>query len=324
MGCFARAVGFVKFIPSGSFINPMEPLNSPVRSDLHVHSEFSNDGELGVEDIVRKCIESEIRTLSITDHNCVRGIHKAVTLCSRSGIDFIPGIEIDCIYQDIDLHVLGYQIDWESQEFIDLEENVEKRIMDSVPQMIENLAKEGIAVDVDEVMEKSRGKAPSAELFAEVLLAKKENRSNIKLRPYLEGGARSDMPYINFYLDFFAQGKPAYVEVQYMSYPEAIALIKSKGGIPIIAHPGQNLRGKENRVLELLELGAEGLEVFNNYHDDKQIEYFAMITLQRGALMTCGSDFHGKTKPLIHLGEFAFNRKYETDLKKSLIRILHR
>ena len=290
--------------------------------DLHVHSEFSNDGELSIENIVRECIENKIRTFSITDHNSVGGIEEAASLCAQSGIDFIPGIEIDCTYMGIDLHVLGYQINWKNQEIIDLEEDVESRIMDSVPQMVENLSKEGIEIDVNEVLAKSRGKPPSAELFAEVLLGKKENVANSKLKPYLKGGSRSDMPYINFYLDYFAQGKSAYVEVQYMSYPDAIALIKNKGGIPVIAHPGQNLRGKENRVLELLDLGAAGLEVFNNYHDPKQIEYFASTAIQRGVLMTCGSDFHGKNKPLIDIGKFALPEKYETYLKESITTIL--
>jgi len=295
---------------------------SPYRFDLHVHSLYSNDGELSIEAIVRKCIDNEIRTLSITDHNSVKGIEGAVSLCSQSGIKFIPGIEIDCNYQGTDLHLLGYQIDWKDQGFNDLEENVKSRIMDSVPQMVENLSKVGIDVDVDEVMEKSRGKPPSAELFAEVLLGNRDNDSNLKLKPYQEGGARSDMPYINFYLDYFAQGKPAYVKVQYMDIADAVALVKSKGGIPIIAHPGQNFRGNEKRVLELLELGAEGLEVFNNYHNSKQIDYFAGITVKRDVLMTCGSDFHGKTKPLIDIGKFTFDGRYKACLTNSITAIM--
>jgi len=112
------------------------------------------------------------------------------------------------------------------------------------------------------------------------------------------------------------------VKVQTMDFMDAVALVKSKGGIPIIAHPGQNFRGKEKRVLELLDLGAEGLEVFNNYHDCKQTDFFARITIQRGVLMTCGSDFHGKTKPLIDIGKFAFDEEYETYLRQSITSIL--
>ena len=59
-----------------------------------------------------------------------------------------------------------------------------------------------------------------------------------------------------------------------------------------------------------------------NYHDNKQIEYFANITLQRGVLMTCGSDFHGKNKPLIHMGKFAPSGRYESYLTRSINAIL--
>jgi len=60
----------------------------------------------------------------------------------------------------------------------------------------------------------------------------------------MKGGKRSDMPYINFYLDYFAQGKPAFVPIQYMSFRHAVEMIKDNGGIPIVAHPGLNLKGK--------------------------------------------------------------------------------
>ena len=142
-----------------------------------------------------------------------------------------------------------------------------------------------------------------------------------KLLPYMSGGKRSDMPYINFYHDFFAQGKPAYVKINYMDFHAAIELIKSSKGIPIIAHPGISLKGKEELVIELLNKGAEGLEVFNNYHDTNQMEYFADLVIQDSFLMTCGSDFHGKNKPLIHIGEYKTIDKFESYLMKSIKQI---
>ncbi len=87
------------------------------------------------------------------------------------------------------------------------------------------------------------------------------------LSPIFRGGLRSDMPYINFYHDYFAQGRPAYVKIDYMPYNEAIEMIKDQDGIPIVAHPGVNLRNQEAVINELLDQGALGLEAFNNYHD---------------------------------------------------------
>ncbi len=131
------------------------------------------------------------------------------------------------------------------------------------------------------------------------------------------------MPLINFYLDFMAQGKPAHAEIKHMDFKEAIELVKSKRGIPIVAHPGLNLKGREELVAELLEKGASGLEVFNNYHSDQQTAYFADLVRKQGAIMTCGSDFHGKTKPLISIGQYGILEEFRSYLNQSLEKILN-
>lgn len=145
---------------------------------------------------------------------------------------------------------------------------------------------------------------PTAELIAEVILNDPKYDKLSLLDSYRKGGVRSDMPYINFYLDFFSQGKPAYVKDQFMSFHEAVRIIRDTGGIPVIAHPGHNFKGKETKILELIKSGAEGIEVFNNYHNRDQIDYFHELALQNRMLITCGSDFHGKTKPLIKPGMY--------------------
>lgn len=296
-------------------------MQNSLQMDLHVHSNYSSDGELRIKEIVNLCISKKINILSITDHNSVLALDEAVPACLDSRINLIPGIEIDCSYKNTDLHLLGYNISWQSTDFSELKESIDKKIMDSFPAMVENLEKSGIKVDANEVLEKADGKLPCGELIAEVLLTNNNYHSNKKLIPYLKGGKRSDMPYINFYHDFFAQGKPAYVKTEYMDFMEALELIKSNSGIPIIAHPGLNFKGKEALVTELLNNGAEGLEVFNNYHNNTQMEYFAYLAVQGSFLITCGSDFHGKNKPLIDIGKYGVIDKYSSYLKESIIHL---
>lgn len=288
-----------------------------VGGDLHIHSNHSSDGEFGIAGIIERCQEQEVGFFSLTDHNSVKGVEEAVTLARLAGIDFMPGIEIDCNYKGTDLHVLGYRVDWKSPDFLRLEETVFSKAMDSFAEMIGNINRLGFAIDAQTVLTAADGKLPTGELIAEILLSNEKYHSPA-LSPYMEGGERSDMPYINFYLDYFAQGKPAFAPIDYMSYRSAIEMIKDNGGIPVVAHPGLNLRGKEHIAEELLEKGAEGLEVFNNYHDADQIVYFASLVRSRKAIMTCGSDFHGKTKPLIHIGQFKFDPRFEEYLNNSL------
>lgn len=291
------------------------------KSDLHIHSKFSNDGEYKITDIINKCIKNNIFAFSITDHNSTGGISEASSESSQKNIKFIPGIEIDCKYKGTDLHLLGYNIDWKSRDFFLLEKDVAGKVMTAFTEMIRNLNDLGFNVKASDVLKKAEGQLPSGELIAEVMLA--EETPDIKLQPYMPGGERSDMPYLNFYLDYFAQGKPAYVKIEYMDYSSAVDMVRANGGIPIIAHPGLNFKEKENIVEELLIQGADGLEVFNNYHDINQINFFAELVLKQKKLMTCGSDFHGKTKPVIDIGNYRFDDKYTDYLNNSVNTLIY-
>ena len=294
-----------------------------MKADLHIHSFHSNDGEYSIPEIIKFCIESGVDTFSITDHNSVGGSREAMQLTADiGGVDFIPGIEIDCNYRGTDIHLLGYHVDLRGGDFDALKSEVRQKHMDAIPQMIRNLEQLDIVIDLDELLLESEGEPPTGELFAEVLLQKPEQQSNPLLLPYFPGGERSDMPLINFYLDFFAQGKQAYVKIEHLDFKEAVDLVRSNGGIPIVAHPGLNLKGREDLVDEMMDHGAAGLEVFNNYHNENQVSYFAGLTSKRGALMTCGSDFHGKNKPLISVGQYHSVGSYSEYLEQSLSSML--
>lgn len=285
--------------------------------DLHIHSNSSIDGEFDPIEIVIKSFKNKLKLISITDHNTTKGIKNALNKSNELGIKIIPGIEIDCCYENTDFHLLGYNINWGSNDFNELENNFKSSVLDSLPEMIRNLNRLGIINEPDEILKEINGKIPCGELIAEILLTNPKYY-NKKLKPYLNGGLRSDQPYINFYYDFFAQGKPAYVKIDYMSYNDALELILDNGGIPVVAHPGVNFMGNEEIVGKLIKKGAKGVEVFNNYHTNKQIRYFAELAIKEKYLMTCGSDFHGKNKPLIEIGKYNMIEKYKSYIEKSL------
>ena len=138
------------------------------------------------------------------------------------------------------------------------------------------------------------------------------------LKPYREGKDRGDNPYVNFYWDYYSQGKPCYVEIQYLSLQETIQIINEHGGIAVLAHPGNNLKGKFELFDEMVKEGIQGVECFSSYHSEEVNKYFYEKAKEYNLLYTCGSDFHGKTKPSISLGHNGCKHpeEVETLLKK--------
>ena len=77
--------------------------------DLHIHSHFSLDGELSVEEILALCKARGTELVSITDHNSAHSINEIKK--DNKGVRIIAGVELDCSYNGLNLHLLGYGID---------------------------------------------------------------------------------------------------------------------------------------------------------------------------------------------------------------------
>ena len=60
--------------------------------DLHVHTNFSKDGESSVEEILLRAEEVGLDVIAITDHDSIEGAKKA--LLYKTSVLVIPGIEV--------------------------------------------------------------------------------------------------------------------------------------------------------------------------------------------------------------------------------------
>lgn len=72
--------------------------------DLHIHSNYS-DGKADFENIIKNAKAAGYSFISITDHNTVEG-HKKY----KDDI-LIPGVEFDCWFGYVFIHLLAYDID---------------------------------------------------------------------------------------------------------------------------------------------------------------------------------------------------------------------
>ena len=271
--------------------------------DLHMHSLYSDDGEFTPTQLVEMCHEAGVKIMAIADHNWVKAIYEAKKKAEELKLKYIPAIEIDCTYKGINLHVLGYGIDYTNPAFNQLGEDILKQELNCSLKKLELTNQLGFDLKKEQLDALSSNGVYTGEMFGEALLKDERYVDHELLKPYRSGESRSDNPYVNFYWDYYAQGKPCYTEVIFPSLEKTIQLINDHGGVAVLAHPGNNLKGKFDIFNEMVEKGLQGVECFSSYHSLETNDYFYQKAKELDLLYTCGSDFHGKTKPAIHLGE---------------------
>lgn len=270
--------------------------------DLHIHSKYSDDGQFEPGRLVDMCKENNVKIMAIADHNTVEAIPEAIEYAKKNGIKYIPAIEIDCTYSGVNLHVLGYGINYKNSVFNKIGKDIEKQEIAASLRKLELTNRLGFNLEKSTLDSISSNGVYTGEMFAEILLKDEKYTDHTLLKPYRMGGSRSDNPYVNFYWDYYSQGKSCYVEIEYLSLRETIKIINDNGGVAVLAHPGNNLKGRFELFDEIVKEGIQGVECFSSYHEIDVNKYFYDKAKEYDILYTCGSDFHGKTKPSIFLG----------------------
>ncbi|MDI9521270.1 MAG: PHP domain-containing protein [Bacillota bacterium] len=276
--------------------------------DLHMHTRFSDDGEFTPESLVEQCHQAGVQIMAITDHNCAKANEIAALEAERRNIYYVPGIEVDCSFEGVDFHILGYGIDHKSPDFIRIEQDLKAQEMETSLMRLQKTRELGFDIHEDELRAKAEGshwnETWTADMFAEILLSKEEYKDHPILLPYREGGARSVNPLLNFYWDLYSQGKPCYVQTNFPQVQDVIRIIHQNGGLAVLAHPDNNLNGREEMLDSLVSLGIDGLEAYSSYHTDQTAQTWAAAAKRHKLLITCGSDYHGKMKPAIKLMDY--------------------
>ena len=79
--------------------------------NLHIHSKYS-DGSEDFDSLIEEAIKLQMKYISITDHNTIKGYQNSKY---KNHPILIKGVEFDCFYKMSPLHILGYGIDIENE-----------------------------------------------------------------------------------------------------------------------------------------------------------------------------------------------------------------
>lgn len=282
--------------------------------DLHMHSKYSLDGEKSVKELCAIAKQNKIETIAIADHNSVRAYEDIET---SEDLSIIPAIELDCSFQDKDFHLLGYNIDPTNPIWEKIHHDVEKMEKDAGVKRLHFIRNQMlITVDQKKLDALCPNGVYEAESVCEVALADEANQNNPFLKEYYPGGKHSVSPFVDFFWEYCAKGKIAYSEINFMKMEEAIRILRKQNATIVLAHPGNNTKEDKALLEAIIALGIDGLEVYSSYHSPEQIAFYKALAKQNDLLMTCGSDYHGKTKPHVTMGLCHMPPEDEVKLKQ--------
>ncbi|MDT8316758.1 MAG: PHP domain-containing protein [bacterium] len=270
--------------------------------DLHIHTSASSDGQHSPEEIFKMAKAEDLRAIAFADHNSVGNLEEGFLLSETFQIELIPCFELNTMYEGMDLHLLGYFIDYKEPAFHEWLAEIEAAKWIQAKKRLKALKSLDFRIEEADLERAAHAKIPSGSTFLRALLEKEGTTVDPRLRPYVDGD-RSESPSLNFYRDYFRKGKPACVPLDVCSTREGIRKIKRFGGVPVQAHPSDT---GDEIITKLIHAGLMGLEAYSSYHNDEESGHFYELAKKHDILFTAGSDFHGKKiKPNVELASVA-------------------
>lgn len=255
--------------------------------DLHVHSTYS-DGTLTPEELVLRAKQFNLSAMALTDHDTIDGVYEAVEAGKKHHLEVIPGVELSTFFNNQEIHIVGLYIHYTNENFQKELKTLRDVRRNRNIQMCEKFTQLGMPLNYEEMEKKYEDAVITRAHFADFLLEK----GYIKSR--------------NEAFDrFIGPNGPCYVPRKKMDPADAIRLIQSAGGVPILAHPVLYHLGNEQmkKLMDYLcDAGIVGLEaIYSTYTMGEEIQ-MQKLAKERGLIISGGSDYHGANKPHIELG----------------------
>jgi predicted metal-dependent phosphoesterase TrpH len=256
--------------------------------DLHCHSFFS-DGALSPEALLQKALAAQVNLLALTDHDTVAGVGELIAAARHHPIQIIPGIEFSVRWKLHDIHVLGLNIDSNSENLTSTIDKQNEQRTFRAKQIALLLEKLGL----EQMYEKARTLAGHERIgrphFAQLLI-------NEKIVPDMQTAFKH----------YLGKGKLAYVPTSWLSLEETVNAISQAGGQAVIAHPLKyklTLTKLRELITAFKSVGGAGLEVISGEMAPAQINTLANLCLHFDLLASSGSDYHDDAYSRIKLGQ---------------------
>ena len=267
-----------------------------MKSDLHIHTNYS-DGVFTPEKIVDAAINANLDVIALTDHDNILSYEVAQNYISelkkegKKTIEVIQGIEVNTMHIDYEIHILGYFMNPQDNDFQELIKSQQLARVKQTKEIVTLLnKKEGIHVKYEDIL-------------SQVAEGGSIGRPHIAKAITNAGGTSNVM---EAYAKYINDNSPVYVKRKTVTPHEAVEIIYDAGGIPVIAHP-HDLDNAEELIKKLMHCGLRGIEAYHRKHSPAIVEYFSSMAEELGLIVTGGSDFHA---PNIMNGQIILGKNF--------------
>jgi predicted metal-dependent phosphoesterase TrpH len=253
-----------------------------IQADLHTHSTAS-DGTESPAELLRSAAAAGLDIVALTDHDTTRGWDEALSAVPN-GLRLVPGAELSCAYDGVNLHLLAYLFDPTHPELV---EEMAMALDDRVPRakaIVAKLAEGGYPITWDLVLQQLQtGATVGRPHIADTLVA---------------AGVVPDRTAA--FDELLHDGSPYFVGHYYVDAIRAVRLVRQAGGVPVFAHPAAARRGRtvsDEAIAAMAGAGLAGLEVDHRDNPPEARDRLRGVAADLGLLVTGASDYHGSGKP---------------------------
>lgn len=247
--------------------------------DMHIHSIYS-DGTYTPEDIVRHALADGAELIAVCDHNVIQGTLEVMPLARAAGLVCIPGVEIDAIWRDLDVHILCYGADFENEALMAIIRDARFCLDNMSSQLLLRMQRDYPQLDFDEY----------------TAMPHDTKLGGWKMLKYLwmKGISKDMRDGFRFY-DAYGV---TYAAAGFRSVETVIDAVHIAGGRAVLAHPGVTLPYRDmddfkKQLGEILELGFDGVECHYPRNSKALTRACQDICRKRDMMITAGSDCHG-------------------------------
>ena len=117
--------------------------------DLHIHTNKS-DGKLSPKEVIDEAVKNKVSTIAIADHDTIEAYNDELfNYAKERNINLIPAVEISTKTKKCGIHVLGYNIDINNEEFRKGLSKLRNARHDYLHNVAEKISDLGYVIDVE-------------------------------------------------------------------------------------------------------------------------------------------------------------------------------